>query len=141
MKKIFSILLLIILTSFNIQSAGKFRLGEISNESSTKFKTWIYFAKRDIYGSCEIQPGASRKFDDVTIKKKSKFELSIIKLPEGSSSELLWLIIDANGGIKLFLGDIQQDEILSDSIDLNYDYSVNLVTKSDFKFEIAVVQE
>ncbi len=136
---IFSILL-ITLISFNIQSAGKFRLGEINNTSNTKFKTWIYFAKRDIYGSCEIQPGASRKFDDVIIKKKSKFELSIIKLSEGNS-ELLCLMIDDNGGIKLFLGDIQKDEILSYSIDLNYDYSVNLVIKPDLEFGLRALQE
>ncbi len=147
--KIFSILLATIITSLNIQSAGIFRLSTIDNQTNEQFQ--FGFADTRKHAGCyctrkqAIKPNAIDETDMEIINDSQKeFEFSLIsKDVERLMGNLFLKIVDKYIilYIEHFLQNPKSELISKKSINLDFDYLINFVIKSDYKIQMHVIQE
>ena len=153
----------------NVQSAGIVKLAKINNQSDKSFRFLFYrqvdvpsmfgitFSK-DKSGHSIIQPNSTEKInlEIVNIGKSQageRFYLTPVapisneevkqqittNMPNNLESKHIGI---SNNAIVLSSGFSSTSEIISSElIDLNFDYSINLVIKPDFTIQMHVIQE
>ncbi len=135
----------------NIQSAGIFKLEKINNQTD-KTLVVIYFKQQSGFVQYHVEPNTTKKLNKTILdfnKSWTTRRLNFVFMEDELANKVLYgesctFKIENSSIILLPSFDKSRDYIVKERINLNFDYSINLVIKPgkpDDIIEMHVIQE